>query len=70
MLRVLPRVVLSRARPLRKVDITLAKNIRFSESVDFSCGAEAFNVFNITNYRLPVTIARNSADAGADHDLP
>lgn len=58
-----PRSVID-GPPLKKVDITLAKNIRFTETVRLQLRAEAFNVFNITNYRLPVTIARNSATLG------
>jgi outer membrane receptor protein involved in Fe transport len=58
-----PRSVIQ-GPPLRKIDFTLAKNIRFSERVTLQLRAEAFNVFNITNYRLPVTIARNSATLG------
>lgn len=38
--------------PTTKVDFTLSKNIRFSEDMRLQLRAEAFNVFNITNYRL------------------
>lgn len=37
--------------PTEKVDFTLTKNIRFSESVSVQLRAEAFNVFNHTNFR-------------------
>ena len=47
--------------PLKKVDFTFAKNIQFTETIKLQLRAEAFNVFNITNFRLPATIARNSA---------
>jgi len=50
--------------PLRKVDITFAKNIRFNERVKLQLRAEAFNVFNITNYRLAPNISRTVATFG------
>ena len=35
---------------VRKVDFTLSKNFRFSESMSLQLRGEAFNVFNITNF--------------------
>ena len=37
--------------PTKRVDFTLTKNIRFSESIRVQLRAEAFNVFNHTNFR-------------------
>jgi len=37
--------------PTKRVDFTLTKNIRFGESVRLQLRAEAFNVFNHTNFR-------------------
>jgi hypothetical protein len=37
--------------PTEKVDFTLTKNIRFGENVSVQLRAEAFNVFNHTNFR-------------------
>jgi hypothetical protein len=37
--------------PTSRVDFTMTKNIRFSESVKLQLRAEAFNVFNHTNFR-------------------
>ena len=51
--------------PTTKVDFTLSKNIRFSESMKLQLRAEAFNVFNITNFRLVgPNISRTSATIG------
>src|SRR5690606_6200971 len=36
---------------MRKVDLTLSKNFRFSESMRLQLRAEAYNVFNWTNFR-------------------
>lgn len=36
--------------PTRKFDFTLAKNIRFSETMRLQLRAEAFNIFNIVNF--------------------
>ncbi len=36
--------------PLRRVDFTLSKNFRFSESLRLQLRGEAFNVFNTTNF--------------------
>jgi hypothetical protein len=41
--------------PTKKVDFTLVKNFRFSESVKVQLRAEAFNVFNHTNFRTVST---------------
>lgn len=41
--------------PTTKVDFTLSKNLRFTESLWMQFRVEAFNVFNITNYRLAGT---------------
>jgi len=49
--------------PTKRVDFTLSKNVRFSESVRVQLRAEAFNVFNHTNFRGLQT-ARNSATYG------
>jgi hypothetical protein len=38
--------------PTRRVDLTISKNIRFSESFRIQLRAEAFNAFNWTNMRL------------------
>lgn len=40
---------------LRKVDLTLSKNFRFTESMRLQLRAEAYNVFNWTNFRTIVT---------------
>jgi Carboxypeptidase regulatory-like domain/TonB dependent receptor len=37
--------------PTKRVDFTMTKNIRFSEGVRLQLRAEAFNVFNHTNFR-------------------
>jgi hypothetical protein len=37
--------------PTSRVDFTMAKNFRFSENVSIQFRAEAFNVFNHTNFR-------------------
>ena len=37
--------------PTKRVDFTMAKSLRFSESVSLQLRAEAFNVFNHTNFR-------------------
>ncbi|HEY6802373.1 MAG TPA: carboxypeptidase regulatory-like domain-containing protein [Pyrinomonadaceae bacterium] len=37
--------------PTKRVDFTLAKNLQFTESVSVQLRAEAFNVFNHTNFR-------------------
>lgn len=37
--------------PTKRVDFTLAKNLRFGENVSVQLRAEAFNVFNHTNFR-------------------
>ena len=37
--------------PTKRVDFTLAKNLRFGEKVTVQLRAEAFNVFNHTNFR-------------------
>ena len=37
--------------PTARVDFTMTKNLRFSESVSVQLRAEAFNVFNHTNFR-------------------
>lgn len=36
--------------PLKRVDFTLTKNIRFGETLNLQLKAEAFNVFNHTNF--------------------
>src|SRR5207237_1295627 len=36
--------------PTKRVDFTLTKNIRFSESMRLQLRGEAFNVFNHTNF--------------------
>ena len=40
---------------LKKVDFTMTKNIRFTENVRLQLRAEAFNVFNHTNFRAVST---------------
>lgn len=37
--------------PTNRVDFTLAKNFRFTESIRLQLRGEAFNIFNWTNYR-------------------
>ncbi|MEA2206309.1 MAG: hypothetical protein QOE77_3085 [Blastocatellia bacterium] len=37
--------------PTKRVDFTMAKNLRFGENVALQLRAEAFNVFNHTNFR-------------------
>jgi len=41
--------------PTRKFDLTLVKNIRFSESMRLQLRAEAYNVLNMTNFRIGTT---------------
>jgi hypothetical protein len=41
--------------PTTKLDLTLTKNIRFTEHLKLQLRAEAFNAFNITNLRLAGT---------------
>ena len=45
---------------LRKVDLTLSKNFRFSESLRLQIRAEAYNVFNWTNF---TTLSTNVTSA-------
>ncbi|MGB7068262.1 MAG: carboxypeptidase regulatory-like domain-containing protein [Pyrinomonadaceae bacterium] len=42
--------------PTRRFDVTLSKNLRFSERFRLQLRAEAFNVFNITNFRGVSTV--------------
>jgi len=49
--------------PTTKVDFTMSKNIKFSESVSIQLRAEAYNVLNHTNFRN-ISTARNSATYG------
>jgi hypothetical protein len=49
--------------PTKRVDFTMSKNLRFTESVALQLRAEAFNVFNHTNFR-GLSTARNSATFG------
>lgn len=49
--------------PTKRVDFTMSKNIRFGENVAIQLRAEAFNVFNHTNFRA-LSTARNSATFG------
>ncbi|HXM35623.1 MAG TPA: hypothetical protein VN920_10580, partial [Pyrinomonadaceae bacterium] len=37
--------------PTKRVDFTMAKKIRFAESVTLQLRAEFFNIFNHTNFR-------------------
>lgn len=46
--------------PTRRVDLTLAKNFRFSERYRVQLRAEAFNVFNWTNFRALSTVVWNA----------
>ena len=46
-----------------RVDLTLAKNLRFSERYRLQLRAEAFNVFNTTNFRSLSTVAFNTSNA-------
>lgn len=52
--------------PTRKVDLTLSKNVRFTESFRIQLRAEAFNAFNWTNMRLGTTpnLGRTAATFG------
>jgi len=47
--------------PTKRVDFTLAKNLRFSESISVQLRAEAFNVFNHTNFRN-LSVSRSIAN--------
>jgi hypothetical protein len=49
--------------PTTRFDFTMSKNLRFSENVRVQLRAEAFNVFNHTNFR-GLSTARNSATFG------
>jgi len=49
--------------PTKRVDFTMSKNIRFGETVNLQLRAEAFNVFNHTNFR-GLSTARNSTTFG------
>jgi hypothetical protein len=52
--------------PTKRVDFTLAKNLRFGESIVVQLRAEAFNVFNHTNFRaLSVSRALTTTNFGA-----
>jgi hypothetical protein len=53
--------------PTRKVDVTAMKNFKFNESMSLQLRVEAYNVFNITNFRLGTTpnISRTLAGFGA-----
>jgi hypothetical protein len=53
--------------PTRKVDLTGVKNLKFGESMRLQLRLEAFNIFNITNFRLGTTpnISRTLAGFGA-----
>ena len=42
--------------PTKRVDLVLAKNLKFGESVRIQLRAEAYNVFNITNPRTFATL--------------
>lgn len=52
--------------PTRKVDFTMSKNLKFSETMRLQLRAEAFNVFNITNFRLSTNslLTRTAATFG------
>ncbi len=45
---------------LKKIDLTLSKNFRFSESLRLQIRAEAYNVFNWTNF---TTLSTNVTSA-------
>jgi hypothetical protein len=47
--------------PTKRVDFTLAKNLRFNESISVQLRAEAFNVFNHTNFRN-LSVSRSIAN--------
>lgn len=49
--------------PTNRVDFTLAKNLRFSERFRLQLRAEAFNVFNTTNFRGISTAVFNTTTA-------
>ncbi len=49
--------------PTKRVDFTLAKNLRFSERYKLQLRAEAFNVFNTTNFRGINTTVFNTTTA-------
>ncbi|HKV47866.1 MAG TPA: hypothetical protein VJN69_07215 [Candidatus Acidoferrales bacterium] len=53
------------APPLNaETDLSLAKNIPFSERVRLQFKAEFFNLFNHTNFNTPNTVVLTSATAG------
>lgn len=47
--------------PTNRVDFTLAKNIRFSETMSLQLRGEAFNIFNWTNFRSLSTNVTSSS---------
>lgn len=49
--------------PTTRVDFTMSKTVRFSESVNIQLRAEAFNVFNHTNFRN-IGTSRTAANYG------
>lgn len=49
---------------LTETDLSLAKNIPFSERVKLQFKAEFFNLFNHTNFNTPNTVVLTSATAG------
>ena len=48
--------------PTKRVDLTLAKNLRFSERFRLQLRAEAYNVFNWTNPRALSTVVWNATN--------
>lgn len=48
----------------KRVDFTMTKNLRFNESIRLQLRAEAFNVFNTTNFRAFSSTAVNNANFG------
>lgn len=49
--------------PTKRVDLTVSKNFRFTETMRLQLRAEAFNVFNWTNYRA-LSVNRTAAAFG------
>jgi hypothetical protein len=53
----------------KRVDFTMAKSIRFNESIKLQLRAEMFNVFNHTNFRGFTSLNVTSADFGKINNI-
>ena len=54
----------AKLRHLRKLDLSLTKNIRIHESHSLQFRFDAFNALNHPNWNVPATDARNAATFG------